>query len=137
MNGNNSGQTLGNQETLENYVADNSALENELSVSTNHKFDNFTKSLNKDKQGKHIPSHKNYKPGKSFLTISMNEVQSFVNTYSGKGNPIGNNKERVDFGKVIGKYIDPDTGKSYDTTIGIIHYSKTGTHIVPARPKEN
>lgn len=27
--------------------------------------------LNEDAQGKHIPSHKNYQEGKSYLTISM------------------------------------------------------------------
>lgn len=44
--------------------------------------------------------------------------------------------ERVDFGKTIGNYVDPDTGTKYPTTVGIIHYSKSGTHIVSARPKE-
>ena len=43
-------------------------------------------------------------------------------------------KERVDFGKVIGKYTDPKTGVSTPTTKGIINYSKNGIHIVPAKP---
>ena len=47
---------------------------------------------------------------------------------------IGNNKERVDFGKVIGQYVDSTTGNGTDPTIGIIHYGNKGAHIVPARP---
>lgn len=46
-------------------------------------------------------------------------------------------KTRVDFGKNIGTYVDPETGKSAETTVGIIHNSKKGAHIVPARPKKN
>ena len=59
-----------------------------------------------------------------------------VDDYSGKGTALGDNKERVDFGRTIGNYVDPVTGAKYPTTVGIIHYSKSGTHIVPARPKE-
>jgi filamentous hemagglutinin len=42
-------------------------------------------------------------------------------------------KERVDFGEVIGKYVDR-SGNAVDTTKGIIHYAQDGIHIVPARP---
>ncbi|WP_342542128.1 polymorphic toxin type 50 domain-containing protein [Paenisporosarcina sp. FSL H8-0542] len=37
-------------------------------------------------------------------------------------------------GLVIGKWVDPITKKSFNTTKVIIHYSKNGAHIVPARP---
>ena len=47
---------------------------------------------------------------------------------------INGNKERVDFGQVIGQYIDSVTKEAVDTTAGIIHYGKKGAHIVPARP---
>ena len=50
------------------------------------------------------------------------------------GENINNNKERVDFGKVIGNYVD-ENNNSIPTTVGIIHKSKTGFHIVPAKPK--
>lgn len=39
----------------------------------------------------------------------------------------------MDFGEVIGQYVNPATGEAVDTTVGLIHYSKTGTHIVPAQ----
>lgn len=42
--------------------------------------------------------------------------------------------ERVDFGHVIGMFVD-DYGRASATTMGTIHHSKTGVHIVPARPR--
>jgi len=59
-----------------------------------------------------------------------------LDDFAGTGQKIpGTNKERVDFGKVIGQYYDDVTGKFVDTTKGIIHYdSKGGAHIVPAKP---
>jgi len=47
---------------------------------------------------------------------------------------IGANRERVDFKRVIGQYVDPKSGKAYKTTIGTIHDSNSGTHIVPEKP---
>ncbi|HGN0020513.1 TPA: polymorphic toxin type 50 domain-containing protein [Proteus mirabilis] len=44
-------------------------------------------------------------------------------------------KERVDFGKVIGNFVDKDTGQAIPTTRGIVHYGKNGVHIVPSRQK--
>lgn len=85
------------------------------------------------KQGKHIPDHKNYIPGKSPFTHT--DPQGLVDKFSGKGQPVGkiprgqpSFKERVDFGEVIGEF----EGK--ETTRGIIHYSKNGVHIVPSNP---
>ncbi|MCZ6676805.1 MAG: polymorphic toxin type 50 domain-containing protein [Candidatus Poribacteria bacterium] len=44
------------------------------------------------------------------------------------------NKEVVDFGEVIGIYVDPN-GNRMPTTRGTIHYDSKGyTHIVPAKP---
>ena len=99
-------------------------------------FSEYPKKLNEGKQGKHIPGHNNYQEGKSELTISMSEADDLVDKYSGKGTPVSDIKERVDFGQIIGNYKDPITNDSIPTTVGIIHYSKSGTHIVPARPKE-
>jgi filamentous hemagglutinin len=52
--------------------------------------------------------------------------------------PVGQpgSKERVDFGKNIGDYVDRDTGERSPTSIGIIHYGSKGAHIVPARPRK-
>ena len=45
-------------------------------------------------------------------------------------------KERVNFNKNIGIDIDPVTGDRTPITMGIIHYSKNGYHVVLAKPKE-
>lgn len=61
--------------------------------------------------------------------------QQLLDEFAGTGQKIGTTKERVDFGKVIGKYYDEATGTYTDITKGIIHYnSKAQAHIVPARP---
>jgi hypothetical protein len=98
-----------------------------------NKIHGFPKKIHSGKQGKHMPSHNNYQKGKSIFYGSEKKAQQLINKYAGTGTWIGKNKERVDFGKVIGSYIDA-TGKIIKTTVGIIHYSKTGAHIVPAAP---
>lgn len=102
----------------------------------NPAFDSFPKEINENKQGRHIVGHKNYVSGKSIMSLSIKEAQSLIDTYSGKGQQINSNKERVDFNRVIGTYINHDTRQREKTTVGIIHYSKTGTHIVPAQPRK-
>lgn len=97
-------------------------------------FSGVSKKIHLGKQGKHIVGHNNYTKGKSILNISTEKAQKLVNEYSGTGKKIGANRERVNFKSVIGKYVDPKTGKAYDTTVGTIHYSNSGTHIVPEKP---
>ena len=100
----------------------------------------FEAKVNVGQQEKHIPGTNNYKNeianGKVKSTINgdANDVQRLLDEKAGTGTMIGNNKERVNFGEVIGQYVDPNTGIATDTTVGIIHYGKNGAHIVPARP---
>ena len=95
---------------------------------------NRNTAVHEGRQGKHIPGHNNYIQGRSIFYGTAKEAQELIDQYAGTGTKISADKERVDFGKIIGKYHDRDTGKYYDTTIGIIHYSKDGTHIVPQKP---
>lgn len=44
-------------------------------------------------------------------------------------------KEVVDFNELIGIWKSADGFSEMSTTRGIIHYSKGGAHIVPAKPK--
>ena len=145
MSGDDSGITPGNQQSLDQTIVSNTIAVNEANAASSFDaesnnssftFSSFPKKLNEDKQGKHIPGHKNYQNGKSELTINISDASKLVGQFSGKGTPISNNKERVDFGKIIGIYKDPTSGTGTPTSIGIIHYSKFGTHIVPAKPKE-
>ncbi len=97
-------------------------------------FAKYPKKIHVGRQGKHIVGHNNYKKGRSIFFGSTTDAQQLIKKYSGKGQRINATSERVDFKKVIGKYVDEVTGKSYDTTVGTIRYSKDGAHIVPARP---
>lgn len=96
----------------------------------------FPKKVHPGRQGKHILGHNNYKNGKSIFSGTLDDAQKLIKEYSGTGQKINSNSERVNFNRVIGKFVDEATGKAYDTTIGTIRYSKDGAHIVPARPIE-
>lgn len=98
------------------------------------KVNGFTTRIHADKQGKHVPGHKNYIPGKSVLHLSIVEAQRLVEEYAGSGRWREPNREAVDFGQNIGTWVSPDGEDRLPTSRGIIHYSKTGCHIVPARP---
>jgi RHS repeat-associated protein len=88
--------------------------------------------IHEGKQGKHIPGHNNFQPGKSELTHP--DPQSLLDSHAGTGVRSGN-KEHVDFGQNIGNYINKDGTVNVPTTRGTIHYdSSGGAHIVPAPP---
>ena len=96
-----------------------------------------TTKLNKEKQEKHIPGSSYHQTDKSVLTISLKEAQELINQFAGTGQFLNQDftKERVDFGREIGMHYDPDDGTRLKTTMALIHYSKNGTHIVPAEPR--
>lgn len=90
------------------------------------------------KQGKHIKGHNNYQQGKSYLDISMEDVQMLVDQYAGTGILERDNYGRWKHTEVItqnkqniGYAISFRDGKEYPTAVFKIHYSKNGTHIVP------
>ena len=95
--------------------------------------------LVKDSQTKHIPGSWNYQEGKSIFTHSSPE--KLLKEYAGKGQKVrgipgkADFRERIDFGEIIGYYLEENSIEKIPTTIGTIHYSKKGAHIVPARPK--
>src|SRR5699024_4096458 len=93
-------------------------------------------------QEKHIPNTPNYKQeiangkSKSIFYGDNKTAQELLDKFAGKGTTVTKNKERVDFGKPIGKYYDIVTGQYIETNRGMIHYGKDGAHIVPAKPSE-
>ena len=99
--------------------------------------------LDHAKQGKHIPGSRTYIPGRSTLTDP--DPQGLLDRWAGTGQPINDipigrpgSKERVDFGRIIGDYVDPATGMAIRITRGIIAYDRRGrAHIIPARPSED
>ena len=100
----------------------------------------FETKVNVGQQKKHIPGTNEYineinnGRTKSIMDGGIDDIQNLLDNYAGTGQFVGANKERVDFGQVIGQYVNPNTGVGTDTTIGIIHYGNNGAHIVPARP---
>ena len=90
-------------------------------------------------QERHFLGHPNYLEGRSELTADPGQLLD----RAGTGNPVGSVprgepgfRERIDFGETIGTYVDPVTGMETPTMRGILHYGKSGAHIVPSRPGE-
>jgi len=97
----------------------------------------FTTQINRHKQGRHIPGSSNYIPGRSPLSISFQEAQQLIEHYAGAGRWQGGNKEVVRFPFRIGTYIHNDRTTRTPTPVGVIHYSRTGAHLVPANPDQH
>ena len=95
-----------------------------------------------DKQGKHIPGHKNYVAEINKSIFENKNPQKLIEQYAGTGKKIGGEiagkpgyKEIVNFEESIGYFVENETGKTTSTTWGSIHYAKDGVHIVPRRPR--
>jgi len=102
--------------------------------------------INLEKQNRHSLGHKLYEEYKlknlrngnlipSYIILKNDELNELILQKAGSGKLIINrkgqwkNKEIIDFGKIIGKdYID---GKFINTQWGTVHYSKSGSHIIP------
>jgi|GEM_PF-4940560 len=93
--------------------------------------------VHEGKQGKHLIGHKNYTAGKSVLT---EDADKLFELYRYTGNAVSTSKGRWAGKQLfvheteIGTWYSEDGLQCANTTQGIIHYSKTGIHIVPARP---
>lgn len=100
-----------------------------------------SKTINREKQLRHTKS--NHAPGRSYLDGDLDYAQELVDRHSGKGSPIrdrnGNwtHQERIDNNENIGSYVDRKTMEETKTSKGIIVYSKTGTHIYPAKDERS
>lgn len=70
-------------------------------------------------------------------------LRNFFNKFAGKSTATSNlattldhYREWVDFGELIGYYIPAnDITAKIPTTKGVIHHSKSGSHIIPANPQ--
>lgn len=99
--------------------------------------------INPEKQARHLlnPGETEKPDGRSFLTISEKDAQEIVDVYHATGVvKITNNgtkiRETVNTDRIIGCNSNSVTGTLTPTNKITIHYSKTGTHIVPAYPDE-
>ncbi|MCL2198180.1 MAG: polymorphic toxin type 50 domain-containing protein [Defluviitaleaceae bacterium] len=102
------------------------------------KSDEIDKTVNAEKQNRHIRDNSGYIKGRSYLLDGVS-AQRLVDTYHGTGREAftgdgrWKNKETITLDKIIGVNIDPTTGEETYTNKFVIHYSKTGTHVVPSR----
>ncbi|MBH7818108.1 polymorphic toxin type 50 domain-containing protein, partial [Clostridioides difficile] len=130
-------------EWYEKYVKHNSILEIKNSaiidsIKEDIKNGKYNLNIHDGKQGKHLKEHNNYIEGRSYLTITKEEAQELVNKHAGNGiikfNRSGewDKKELIEVDKNIGVNVNNITGEKTLTNKFKIHYSKTGTHIVPA-----
>ncbi len=94
------------------------------------------KTIDAGKQDKHIKENNNYIKGRSYLIISMDEAQNIINKYAGTGTIERDlkgkwtHKELIEANIPIGYTVNLN-GDETMTAFGKIHYSKSGTHIVP------
>lgn len=102
----------------------------------NHYYDKYPKSIHEGRQNKHIVGSNNYTSDRSIFSGTLDDAEKLVKEYSGTGQYVNDNTERVDFGKQIGYYVDFNSNETTPTTMGTIRYSKNGAHIVPAHPKK-
>ena len=99
--------------------------------------DKINKTINAEKQNRHMRDNSGYIEGRSYLLKGI-DAQRLVDKYHGTGRPeismsgIWKNVETVTADRNIGVNINPETGEETVTNRFTIHYSKTGTHIVPA-----
>ena len=103
---------------------------------------NIKLEINPEKQGRHIKGAPEYKEGRSYLTITAEEAQDVIDAKSGTGAMVNDKngkpvKERVDCDRIIGFDVDQVSMKETETDKGTIHYSKTGTHLVPRKGDKN
>ena len=97
--------------------------------------------INADKQNKHIKGSGGFVEGRSYIFGNLEDAQKLVDDLNGTGTPImakgkWTHKERVQSQKAIGVHVVKDTGAESETKTAIIVYSKTGSHVYPARGEE-
>lgn len=102
--------------------------------------------LDKDKQGEHIIGNPGYKRRiangefPSYITVSKMEIQKIINAKSLTGQvkkgKVGQYWEVITADDHFGVACSLITHESVRTNRGVIHYSKSGAHLVPTFPKE-
>lgn len=98
------------------------------------------RTINANKQASHVVGTNSYNirtaQGKhpSVLTADAQGLLDDVFNVNISSIQKAGGKYRVDFGKTIGQYVNPTTGKTIDTSVGLLSSGRNGVHIVPGRP---
>ena len=93
--------------------------------------------IHKGAQGKHIKTHNNYIPGRSYVILTESELQELLDRTIGTGEPgltqkgEWNHTETIYTDRIIGYNINVNDGTETPTMAAKIHYSSKGAHIVP------
>lgn len=97
--------------------------------------------LHVGQQEKHIISSKNFKQNASELQISIEELDAATRPRMGTGLPSRGEfghagyQEIIEYDRQIGIYVSKDGSQRLPTSIGKIHYNKSGGyHVVPSHP---
>ena len=99
--------------------------------------------INPEKQDRHMKGEEGYISGRSYITVSGDELQEIVNRYAGTGeiqrseDGMFINKEIITLDRTIGVSINKKTLQETPTNRAYIHYSKSGTHVVPTAKEVN
>lgn len=113
-------------------------IESDNLVQRNIDSGNVKLEINPEKQSRHIKDSKGYVDGRSYIYGDVEQAQKIVNDLHGTGTPVMKpdgtwaNKEHVQSDKPIGIAVSKQTGEE-ETKAATIHYSKTGTHVVPRK----
>lgn len=100
------------------------------------------KTVNPEKQNRHIKASELYDGTRSYIYGDLQSAQNLVDEYHGTGDPLLNrkgewkNKELILAKSDIGVDVELEDGKETPTNRFVIHYSKTGTHVVPTSRKD-
>jgi hypothetical protein len=100
----------------------------------------YTLQLDMERQNYYIPGRSEHEEAlrrgqaKGVIYRDKAGLQKLLEEYAGTGIRFEQCKEKVEFGQPLGQYMDPVTKLKVETTVGIIHYSREGIYIVPARP---
>ena len=103
------------------------------------------KTINAEKQNRHMKGSADYIPGRSyFANATLEQLQEMVDRLAGHGeiqiresDGLWNSHESVTDTAIWGITIENATGREIRTHRFLIHYSGTGTHVVPIRPSED
>ena len=133
---------IGYTGTAESTKEENVSLQKQKDIRQYICSDEVSKTVNPEKQSRHIIGSAGYIKGRSYLLPGV-DAQELVDKYHGTGkirlNRAGDawiNKELVVADRDIGVSINHRTGEETVTNRFTIHYSNTGTHVVPTERKE-
>ncbi|MCL2225742.1 MAG: polymorphic toxin type 50 domain-containing protein [Defluviitaleaceae bacterium] len=113
-------------------------MENTENIRARIRSDAIDKTVNAEKQNRHIRGSGEYLEGRSYLFEGVN-AQELVDKYHGTGwlerleTGAWKSKETVTADMDVGVRVNPETGEKTTTDRFTIHYSNTGTHIVPVK----